>query len=110
MARDVLFLDRGFGMLRIRRSADGEVLYTLSGEIDQEDIAGLETLIKSEDNGLGIVLDLRNLTLVGRDAIGFLERCEAHGVTLTNCSGYVREWITRLRSATPENTVHDGKE
>lgn len=97
-------------MLRIRRSANGEVLYTLSGEMDQEDIAGLEALIKSEENGLGIVLDIRNLTLVGRDAIGFLERCEAHGITLKNCSGYVREWITRLRSATQETRVHDRKE
>jgi anti-anti-sigma regulatory factor len=97
-------------MLRIRRSANGEVVFTLSGQMDEEDIAGLETLIQSEENGLGIVLDLRNLTLVGRDAVGFLERCEAHGITLTNCSGYVREWITRLRSATLETTVQDGKE
>ena len=85
-------------MLRIRRSVNGEVVFTLSGEINDEDIAGLETLIKSEVNGFGIVLDLRNLTLVGRDAIGFLGRCEADGITLTNCAGYVREWITRLRS------------
>jgi hypothetical protein len=86
------------GMLRIGRSANGEVVFTLSGQFDDEDIAGLETLIQSEVNGLGIVLDLRNLTLVGRGAIGFLERCEADGVTLTNCARYVREWITRLRS------------
>ena len=85
-------------MLRIQRSANGTVVFALSGQIDDEDVAGLESLIKSEANGLGVVLDLRNLTLVGRDAIGFLERCEADGVTLTNCAGYVREWITRLRS------------
>jgi hypothetical protein len=97
-------------MLRIRRSANGEVVFTLSGEIDNEDIAGLETLIKSEVNGLGIVLDLKNLTLVGRDAIGFLERCEADGITLANCPGYAREWITRLRSATLETIVREGKE
>jgi hypothetical protein len=96
-------------MLRIRRSANGEVVFTLSGQMDEEDIAGLETLIKSEENGLGIVLDLRDLTLVGRDAIGFLERCEAAGITLTNCAGYVREWITRLRSQ-PSQIVRDGKE
>ena len=53
-------------MLRIRRSANGEVLYTLSGEMDQEDIAGLEALIKSEENGLGIVLDIKEPDLVGR--------------------------------------------
>lgn len=97
-------------MLRIRRSANGAVVFTLSGQMEEEDIAGLETLINSEEHGLGIVLDLRNLTLAGSDAIRFLERCEAHGITLTNCSGYVREWITRLRSATSENIVPDGKE
>jgi hypothetical protein len=63
--------------------------------MDEEDIAELETLIKSEANRGRIVLDLKNLTLVGRDAISFLERCEADGITLKNCPGYVREWITR---------------
>jgi len=65
--------------------------------MDEEDIAELETLIKSETNGRRVVLDLKDLTLAGRDAIRFLERCEADSVTLKNCAGYVREWITRER-------------
>ena len=69
----------------------------LSGQMDEKDIAELETLVGSEANGRHVVLDLRNLTLVGRDAISFLERCEADGITLKNCAGYVREWITRQR-------------
>ena len=84
-------------MLRIQRSANGEVVYTLSGQMNEEDIGELEMLIKSEPNGRRIVLDLKNLTLVDRDAISFLERCEANSITLTNCAGYVREWITRSR-------------
>jgi anti-anti-sigma regulatory factor len=84
-------------MLRIQRSANGEVVFTLSGQMDAEDMAELETLIRSEANGSRIVLDLKNLTLVGRDAIRFLEGCEAGGITLKNCPGYVREWITRSR-------------
>jgi hypothetical protein len=84
-------------MLRIQRSANGEVVFTLSGRMDEEDIAGLETLLRSEVNGTRIVLDLKDLTLVGRDAIPFLERCEAGNITLKNCAGYVREWITRQR-------------
>jgi hypothetical protein len=84
-------------MLRIQRSANGEVVFTLSGRMDEEDIAGLETLLRSEVNGTRIVLDLKDLTLVGRDAIPFLERCEADSITLKNCAGYVREWITRQR-------------
>jgi anti-anti-sigma regulatory factor len=84
-------------MLRIRRSANGQVVFTLSGRMDEEDIAILETLIGAEAKGRQIVLDLKDLTLVGRDAISFLGRCEADGLTLRNCSGYVREWITRER-------------
>jgi hypothetical protein len=65
--------------------------------MDEEHIAELEALINSEANGRHIVLDLKNLTLAGQDAIRFLERCEADGVTLKNCAAYVREWITRQR-------------
>jgi len=66
-------------------------------QIDDQDITELETQIRSEEKGRSIVLDLKDLTLVSRDAIGFLERCEADGVTLRNCAAYVREWITRQR-------------
>ena len=84
-------------MLRIQRSVNGEVVFTLSGQMDEEDIGELEKLIRSEEIGLRIALDLKDLTLVGRDAVSFLERCEADNITLKNCAGYVREWITRSR-------------
>jgi hypothetical protein len=44
-----------------------------------------------------MVLDLKNLTLVGQDAIAFLDRCEANGITLKNCPAYIREWIKGQR-------------
>jgi anti-anti-sigma regulatory factor len=85
-------------MLRIQRSSNGQVVvFTLSGELDVEEIAELDALIESEGKGRTIVLDLKNLTLVGRDAISFLGRCEAEGIGLRNCAAYVREWITRER-------------
>jgi anti-anti-sigma regulatory factor len=84
-------------MLKIQRSSNGQVVLALSGQIDDQDIAELETQIRSEEKGRSIVLDLKDLTLVSRDAISFLERCEADGVTLRNCAAYVREWITRQR-------------
>ena len=84
-------------MLRIQRSANGEVVFTLSGQMDEESIAELETLINSETNGRRIVLDLKDLTLVNENAITFLERCEANSITMKNCACYVREWITRSR-------------
>ena len=84
-------------MLKLQRTSNGQVVLALSGQIDDPDITELETQIRSEEKGRSIVLDLKDLTLVSRDAIGFLERCEANGVTLRNCAAYVREWITRQR-------------
>ncbi len=84
-------------MLRIQRSENGEVVFTLSGQMDEEAIAELETLINSEATGRRIVLDLKDLTLVNGDAITFLERCEVNSITLENCPLYIREWIKRQR-------------
>ena len=84
-------------MLRIQRSENGEVVFTLSGQMDEEPIAELETLISSEVNGRPIILDLKDLTLVNENAINFLERCEANSITLKNCPAYVREWINAQR-------------
>ena len=78
-------------MLKIQRSSNGQVTYMLSGQIEEEDIAELEALIRSEAKGCRMVLDLKNLTLVGQDAIAFLDRCEANGITLKNCTAYIRD-------------------
>jgi hypothetical protein len=85
-------------VLKIQRSSNGQVTYMLSGEIEEQDIAELEALIRSEAKGSQMVLDLRNLTLAGRDAIAFLNRCEANGITLKNCPAYIREWMKGQRS------------
>ena len=84
-------------MLRIRKLTNGQVVFKLSGRMDRDAIAELETLIDLERNGRPIILDLKDVTLVGHDGITFLERCEADSITLKNCAGYVREWITRQR-------------
>ena len=76
-------------MLKIQRSSNGQVTYMLSGQIEEEDIAELEALIRSEAKGRRIFLDLKNLTLFGQDAIAFLDRCEATGITLKNCPASV---------------------
>jgi anti-anti-sigma regulatory factor len=84
-------------MLKITRSANGEVTFTVSGRMDAENLAELEMLFGSEANGCRITLDLKDLTLVDQDAISFLERCEADNIQLKNCPAYIREWITRGR-------------
>ena len=84
-------------MLRIERSENEEVVFTLSGQIDSDTMAELEGLIDSEAKSRGVVLNLKDLTLVDEDGVIFLTRCESNGVKLENCPPYVREWINRQR-------------
>jgi anti-anti-sigma regulatory factor len=84
-------------MLRIERSENEEVVFTLSGQIDSDTMAELERLIDSEAKGRGVVLNLKDLTLVDEDGVIFLTRCESNGVKLENSPPYVREWINRQR-------------
>jgi len=85
-------------LLRVHRSENGEVVITLSGRLDKESIAEVEKLIRAEASGRPLVLDLKDVTLAGQDAIEFLARCEAAGVSLVHCAPYIREWITRQRT------------
>jgi hypothetical protein len=82
-------------MLRIRRSSNGEVLFALSGRIGSEHVAELESLIRAEEKGRRIVIDLKDVILSGEDGVIFLARCEAENIMLVNCRPYIREWITR---------------
>jgi anti-anti-sigma regulatory factor len=81
-------------MLKLTRSANGEVVITLSGRMGAENLGELEKLISAEADGRHIVLDLQDLTLVDQDAVNFLRRCEADSITLKNCPAYIRRWIT----------------
>ena len=85
-------------MLRIQRSGNGGVVLTLSGQLDEENLAELKTLIQSEAEGHRVALDLKDLTLVDREAVGFLGCCEADSIELKNCPAYIREWIVRGRN------------
>jgi hypothetical protein len=84
-------------MLKVERSANGQVIFTLIGRMVQEDIGELERLFQSESNVRNRILDLRDLTLVDRDAVRFLGQCEEDNIRLKNCPAYIREWITRER-------------
>jgi anti-anti-sigma regulatory factor len=84
-------------VLKITRAVNREVVIKLSGRMDAENIAELETMVRKEADGRPIVLDLKDLTLVDRDAVKFLERSEADSIKIKNCPAYIREWITRER-------------
>jgi hypothetical protein len=70
----------------------------LSGRIQTEDIAELQRLISLEAPGQEIALDLKDVTLIDRDAMKYLARCESESIELENCPPYVREWIAAERN------------
>jgi hypothetical protein len=85
-------------MMRIRRSANGQVVFTLSGRMNAQHVDELKALLESEAAASRIALELGDLTLVDRDAVSFLKSCEADGIELKNCPAYIREWITKERA------------
>lgn len=80
-------------MLRIERSCDGRTVLSLIGRIESTDVAELQRLLSLEAPDEEIALDLRDITLVDRDGLQFLARCEQQTVKLERCPAYVREWI-----------------
>lgn len=81
-------------MLKIERSENGEVLLRLYGRIETADLAELEKLISREVKR-PLAVDLTEVTLIDRDVIRFLARCEARAIELRNCPRYIRKWIQR---------------
>ena len=81
---------------RIETVARGRfTVFVLSGRIEKQAIAELRRLFELQTDYRDIVLDLKSVSLVDRDVIGFLTSCEADGVKLENCDSYIREWIER---------------
>ncbi len=67
----------------------------LIGRMRAEHLSELEKQIRESESK--IVLDLEELNLVDVEAIRFLGICETQGVTLINCSPYIRDWIGKER-------------
>lgn len=87
-------------MFRMEKTVDGDhVVFRLSGRIQGEHIADMQDVFDRE-GGEAIVLDLEAVALVDRDVVPVLARWEAAGVTLLNCPGYIRQWISRGGSNT----------
>ena len=84
-------------MLRTQRTGNGQVLFTLSGRIETEDIKQLQQLLAFETSGQQLILDLKDVTLVNQDAVKFLGRCEADGIKLENCPLHIRKWIDQVK-------------
>jgi hypothetical protein len=81
---------------RIETAARGRfTVFILSGRIEEQAIAELRRLFELQTDCRNIVLDLKDVCVVDRDAISFLARCEADGVKLENLTPYIREWMER---------------
>jgi anti-anti-sigma regulatory factor len=81
---------------RIETVARGKLtVFVLSGRIEKQAIAELRRLFELQPNARGIVLDLKDVGVIDRDALHFFEGCEADGVKLENCAAYIREWMGR---------------
>ena len=73
------------------------MIFKVSGQLNTENVAEMETLIAAETKGRQIVLDCTDLRSVDAEAVKFLENCEADSIKLKDCGLYIREWIRRER-------------
>ena len=81
-------------MLKIHRTSGRKVVFTVSGQLDSDNVNELCQVVDAEPVGGVLVLDLTDLVLADRDAVRFLREYEARGrVVLRNCPAYVRTWM-----------------
>jgi hypothetical protein len=70
-------------------------VFSLSGHIEAQAIAELGRLFALETDCRKILIDLKDVSLVDREAMRFFAGCEDDGMKLENCPHYIREWMTR---------------
>jgi anti-anti-sigma regulatory factor len=81
-------------MLKIHRTSGRTVVFTVSGQLDADNVNELCQVVDIEPAGGVLVLDLTDLVLAGRDAVRVLRQYEARGrVVIRNCPAYVRTWM-----------------
>lgn len=68
----------------------------LSGELRSEHLDQVKTELRR--CGKSAVLDLDEVNLADIEGVRFLNRCEAKGISVVNCSPYIREWMSRERN------------
>ena len=87
-------------MLRIERSANDQVVFTLSGRMQTQDIEQVQQLLAVEAPGHALMFNLRDVTLVNQDVVTFLAGCEAKGIKLESCPLHIRSWIDQEKRRT----------
>ena len=83
--------------LKIEKKADShQTEIKLIGQIECDVLGTLKEEL--QDSNPATILDLEEVTLVDVDAIRFLRDCEIEGISIRNCSQYIRNWIQLERS------------
>jgi hypothetical protein len=83
--------------LKITRVAgEREIRIFLSGQLRSEHLDQLRSEV--ERDGPPVSLDLEELDLVDLEGVRFLNACELAGVSILDCSPYIREWMLQERS------------
>jgi hypothetical protein len=87
--------------LKIRPVAgQSEIRICLSGQLRPEHLDQLKSEV--ERGGPTVTLDLEELDLVDIEGVRFLNACESAGVSILNCSPYIREWMLQERGRPKE--------
>ena len=81
-------------MLKIRRTNGRRVVFTISGQLDADNVNELCQVLDAEPARTVVVLDLADLLLADRDAVRLLREYKTRGrVVLRNCPAYIRRWM-----------------
>ena len=81
-------------MLKIHRTSGRTVVFTVSGQLDSDNVNELCQVVDAEPAGGVLVLDLMDLVLADRESVRLLRQYEARErVVLRNCPAYVRRWM-----------------
>jgi len=80
-------------MLKVQRTTNREVVFAVSGRLGAESLCELSTLLALETSTRAVTLELKDLVLVDREAVGFLRGCAEKGIELRNCPHYIRIWM-----------------
>jgi hypothetical protein len=85
----------GANHLKIETSFDrAGITLRLIGRIQAQHLPQLE---KEIEGSRATRVCLREVTLVDVDVVRFLMACEDRGISVMNCSPYIREWMDRER-------------
>lgn len=74
-------------------TAEDRVLFRMSGQIDEEDLDTMREVLAGEKGEFAV--DLKEVSLICREAVMLLALIETRGIEIRNCPSYIRDWVDR---------------